>query len=69
MNFGSLCGFSNVIIILPFNDTYRAQRRLVHEQFGSRGASAEYRSIQETGARQTLIKALKQAENLEKHFK
>lgn len=69
MNFGSLCGFSNVLIILPYGDTYRRHRRLVHEQFGSRVASAEYLKIQELGARETLVKTLEQSENLYKHLK
>jgi hypothetical protein len=69
LNFAALCGFDTFLISHQFNDTYRKQRKMVHQEFGTSAQSARFNPVQQKEALHFLLRTLDDPGNLIKHLK
>ncbi|KAM4056370.1 cytochrome p450 [Hirsutella rhossiliensis] len=62
------CGFNNLVPLLQNDAYHRKARKALHQQLGTKPAVARYCGIQDVEARRLLLRALKQPNDLFKHF-
>jgi fumagillin biosynthesis cytochrome P450 monooxygenase len=70
MEFGhNLCGYGFLLPLKKYGPVFRKQRKIVHQQLGTKTNAAQYQSIQEQEARRFLLRTWRDPENLIQHIK
>lgn len=55
LNFAKLSGFENFLITHQYDSKYRKHRKMVHQEIGTKGLSANFQPIQEKEALQFVL--------------
>lgn len=63
-----MCGCRKFPGSLPYNDTFKLHRRLMHQQFGTKPVVARYNEVIEVEMRRLLLRILKDPEQMNQHF-
>lgn len=63
------CGYERFLSLHQYDNTFRQHRKLVHQQLGTRAATARFRDIQDEESRRFLLRVLDDPENLFQHIK
>ncbi|CAO1603064.1 hypothetical protein XANCAGTX0491_006656 [Xanthoria calcicola] len=69
LNFATLCGFENFLITHQYNDKYRKHRKMVHQEIGTKGLSADFQPIQEKEALQFVLQTFNDPDNMMVYLK
>lgn len=64
-----LCGYERFLSLHQYDNTFRQHRKLVHQQLGTRAATARFRDIQDEESRRFLLRVLDDPDNLFQHIK
>ncbi|KAI1308260.1 cytochrome protein [Xylaria venustula] len=67
--FAESVGWTQSLPIMPYNDTYRARRKLMHTMMGTKAIVAPYLALQTAEVHRFLFRVLRQPESLVNHIK
>lgn len=65
----TMIGYENMIGFMQYNASWRRQRKLIHQELGTRKAASQADGIQDAESIHLLAKILKSPENLRQHIK
>ncbi|KPM41882.1 O-methylsterigmatocystin oxidoreductase [Neonectria ditissima] len=64
-----LCGYGTLLSFQQYDAEFRQQRKLVHQQLGTKTAVARFRDVQDVESRRFLFRVLEDPKNLVDHIK
>jgi hypothetical protein len=67
--FSNLCGFGRLLIFRNYDDVFRKQRKLVHQQLGTPATASQFNDIQALESHRLLLRILNSPENFPEHLK
>jgi len=66
---GQMCGFDRLLTFRQYDDEFRWQRKLIHQQLGTKAIASQFHPIQEIESRRFLLRALEKPNDLIQHIK
>uniref|UniRef100_A0A1Y1K2G7 Cytochrome P450 n=1 Tax=Photinus pyralis TaxID=7054 RepID=A0A1Y1K2G7_PHOPY len=60
----NLSGFGKYLSLRPYDDSFRRQRKVVHQQLGTKALVEQYRAVQEEEVGRLLLRLLEDPQNL-----
>ncbi|KAK2003327.1 cytochrome P450 [Colletotrichum falcatum] len=69
MPFADLCGFTSLLNLEQYDAGYRQDRKLVHQQFGTKAVAARFRDTIDAESHRFLVQILDDPANLVQHIK
>ncbi|KAH7303916.1 cytochrome P450 [Stachybotrys elegans] len=68
--FGNLmCGFGQFLPSLQYGDAFKKQRKIVHQQMGTKALASQFDEVQDVESARLLLRILKHPEDLREHIK
>jgi cytochrome P450 len=64
-----MCGFSDFLPAMQYEDEFRQHRKYIHQQLGTRALAARFSDIQDVESKRLLLRVLNDPENLVEHIK
>lgn len=64
-----MCGFGDFLSSVNYNASFKLQRKLVHQQLGTRALVSRFGDIQDEESRKFLLQVLEHPEGLREHIK
>ncbi|KAG8420630.1 hypothetical protein J3459_010888 [Metarhizium acridum] len=65
----NLSGFGKYLSLRSYDDSFRRQRRAVHQQLGTKALAEQYHAVQEEEVGRLLLRLLEDPQNLPQYFK
>ncbi|TRX88391.1 hypothetical protein FHL15_010704 [Xylaria flabelliformis] len=66
---GEMMGWANSLGLVPYNNLFRAQRKIVHQIIGTNSAASQFNALEEAEVGHFLLHLLESPENLVDHVK
>lgn len=64
-----MCGYNQFLTVLPYNKTFKQQRKLVHQQLGTKTIASRFRDTQDVESHRLLLRIMESPEKLLTHIK
>ncbi|KAJ4019711.1 hypothetical protein NW766_003469 [Fusarium irregulare] len=64
-----MCGYNQFLTVLPYNKTFKQQRKLVHQQLGTKTIAPRFRDTQDIESHRLLLRIMESPEKLLTHIK
>ncbi|GKU05619.1 unnamed protein product [Fusarium langsethiae] len=64
-----MCGYNQILSFQPYGKTFKQQRKLIHQQLGTKATASRFRDVQDVESRRLLLRILKSPEQLSTHIK
>ncbi|KAL6802250.1 cytochrome P450 [Trichoderma sp. SZMC 28012] len=64
-----MCGYTQLLPLLQYNDEFRLQRKLLHQQIGTKRLASQYTDIQDVEVKRFLLRLLNDPDNLFNHIR
>ena len=66
---GELAGWKNTLVLTPYGDRFRNQRKLAHSLFGSRSTMSSFEPLEELETHRFLKRLLSNPDGLQDHIR
>ncbi|QPG99207.1 hypothetical protein C2857_001197 [Epichloe festucae Fl1] len=63
------CGFDKFLATRPYDAKYRRQRKLIHQQLGTKAVASKFHNVQDVESRRFLMHILEDPDRLVEHIK
>ncbi|RGP61344.1 o-methylsterigmatocystin oxidoreductase [Fusarium longipes] len=64
-----MCGYNRVLSFLPYGEKFKHQRKLIHQQLGTKATASRFRDTQDVESRRLLLRILERPDKLSEHIK
>jgi cytochrome P450 len=64
-----MCGYNRILSFQPYGKTFKQQRKLIHQQLGTKATASRFREVQDVESRRFLLRILESPEKLSTHIK
>jgi cytochrome P450 len=64
-----LCGLGRMIPSLQYSDYFRFQRKIIHQQIGTKALASRFGEVQDIESRRLLLRILRNPEDMREHIK
>lgn len=67
--FSKMCGFHNLLSLKQYDSGWRQQRKMIHQQLGTKQTSLQFNHVQDLESQYLLLRIAKDPQSLIKHIK